>query len=53
MKDKPCVIIINNNLELGMTQAITNYEKDEFYLKMKWMFGIQANLDAMNQLLIV
>ena len=43
-----------------MTQVITNYyefnesnQKHGIYPKMKWMCGIQANLDAMNQLLIV
>ena len=50
MKENPCVIATNNNLELEMTQVITNCQKHEFYPKMKWTFDIQANLDTMNQL---
>ena len=34
-----------------MTQIIANCQKHEIYHETQWTFGIQAILDAMNQLL--
>ena len=45
MKDKPCVININNNLELGMTQVITNCQILGSESFARWLVSLALELE--------